>query len=81
MTTDNQCPFCHGVHYSSYNAERCHARHEAREQVRAFAKARSASRNLRVPGGGVFGQIQEARPQIQSVDLPSSASQHNPYLL
>ena len=73
MTTENQCVFCHGIHYSSYNAERCHARHEAREQVRAYAKARSALHNLRIPVGGVFGQIQEPRPQIQGVDLYSSA--------
>lgn len=74
MTTDNQCPFCHGVHYSSYNAERCHARHEAREQARANAKARSTSRILGVLGAGMAAQVQETRPQIQSVDLPARAS-------
>jgi hypothetical protein len=67
MTTDDQCPFCHGVHYSSYNAERCLARHEARKQARDDAKARSTSRQDWLSGGKVSGQGHKTRPQKPNV--------------
>jgi hypothetical protein len=29
METEKPCPYCKRIHYSSYNAERCAARHDA----------------------------------------------------
>jgi hypothetical protein len=74
MATEAQCPFCNGVHYSSYNAERCRARHEAREQLRPKAKGCSASSHWGVSAGGVLRQAEEDRTQNQSANLRASAS-------
>ncbi len=73
MTTDIQCPLCRGVHYSSYNAERCRVHNETHVQARARGKARSTSRRRLVPADEMLGQVQEAQSQIQGKTLRAGA--------
>ena len=36
MKTDAPCPHCHGVHYSSYNAQRCATRHRIFNELATY---------------------------------------------
>jgi hypothetical protein len=41
METEKTCPYCKRVHYSSYNAERCAARHDAAGGLTKFFNEQS----------------------------------------
>ena len=38
METERPCPYCNRVHYSSYTAERCSARHDVSNAFRQFKR-------------------------------------------
>jgi hypothetical protein len=38
METDEPCPYCKRIHYSSYTAERCAARHEVTSAFRQYKR-------------------------------------------
>jgi hypothetical protein len=49
MEADHPCPFCKQVHYSSYNAERCAARHDHKGGLKKFMKEQKEMKQEQKP--------------------------------
>jgi hypothetical protein len=49
MEAEQPCPYCKQVHYSSYNAERCAARHDSEEGLKKFMKEQKGKKQEQKP--------------------------------
>jgi hypothetical protein len=49
MEAEQTCPYCKQVHYSSYNAERCAARHDGKGGLKAFMNEQKEMRQKQNP--------------------------------
>jgi hypothetical protein len=49
METEQPCPYCKRVHYSSYNAEKCAARHDASSELTDYVNEQREKKQKQKP--------------------------------
>jgi hypothetical protein len=49
METEQTCPYCKRIHYSSYTAEKCAARHDASSELTKYVNEKKGKRQMQKP--------------------------------